>query len=71
MIKQCILIASALMVGVFSSSLMAHEGHEHDSVVAQLQVTNAQVREFLPATKASVEVVSLHQIFRGYLGILN
>jgi len=59
MIKQCILIASALMVGVFSSSLMAHEGHEHDSVVAQLQVTHAQVREFLPATKASVAYFSI------------
>ena len=59
MIKQCISIVSALMMGVFSSSLMAHEGHEHDNAVAQLQVTHAQVREFLPATKASVGYFSI------------
>lgn len=45
----------------FSSSLLAHEGHDHSHEVAQLSVENGQVREFLPAAESSV----------GYLTISN
>lgn len=59
--KQCFFMASALMINVFSSSVAAHAGHSHDIDDAKLAVSNAQIREFLPASKASV----------GYLTISN
>lgn len=61
MTKQFFSMASALMLGLFTSSLAAHSGHEHGSDVAVLEVTNAQVREFLPASTATV----------GYLTLIN
>jgi periplasmic copper chaperone A len=61
MMKLCFLMASGLMFSFFSSSLAAHAGHTHDADVAELKVTNAQVREFLPASASSV----------GYLTIVN
>ncbi|ATG78592.1 copper chaperone PCu(A)C [Pseudoalteromonas sp. 1_2015MBL_MicDiv] len=61
MTKQFFSMASALMLGLFTSSLAAHSGHEHGSDVAVLEVTNAQVREFLPANTATV----------GYLTLIN
>ncbi|WP_139015427.1 copper chaperone PCu(A)C [Pseudoalteromonas sp. TB64] len=61
MTKLCFSMASALMFSFFSSSLSAHSGHEHGTDVAELEVSNAQVREFLPASKSSV----------GYLTITN
>ncbi|WP_457934949.1 copper chaperone PCu(A)C [Pseudoalteromonas sp. SCSIO 43210] len=61
MTKQFFSMASALMLGLFTSSLAAHSGHEHGSDVAVLEVTNAQVRAFLPASTATV----------GYLTLIN
>ncbi|MDO6834362.1 copper chaperone PCu(A)C [Pseudoalteromonas carrageenovora] len=61
MTKLCFSMASALVFSFFSSSLAAHAGHEHDADVAELEVTNVQVREFLPASSSSV----------GYLTIIN
>lgn len=39
--------------GLFSSSLAAHAGHDHSVEVAKLEVSNAHVREFLPASSSS------------------
>jgi periplasmic copper chaperone A len=61
MMKVCFSVVSALMFSFFSSSLAAHAGHTHDADVAELEVMNAQVREFLPASVSSV----------GYLTIVN
>ncbi|MEL0631587.1 copper chaperone PCu(A)C [Pseudoalteromonas carrageenovora] len=61
MAKLCFSMASALVFSFFSSSLAAHAGHDHDADVAKLEVTNAQVRTFLPASNSSV----------GYLTIIN
>ena len=60
-IKQCISIVFVSVLSLFSSSSMAHSGHDHDADVAIIKVSNAQVREFLPATTSSV----------GYLSIIN
>lgn len=38
---------------LFSSSLAAHAGHDHSVEVAKLEVSNAHVREFLPASSSS------------------
>ncbi|WP_372762504.1 copper chaperone PCu(A)C [Pseudoalteromonas sp.] len=59
MTKVCFSLASAFIMSVFSSSLLAHSGHEHDSNVAALEVHNAQVREFLPTAKSSVAYLTL------------
>ncbi|WP_033018170.1 copper chaperone PCu(A)C [Pseudoalteromonas sp. BSi20652] len=61
MTKLCFSMASALVFSFFSSSLAAHSEHDHGSDVAVLEVTNAQVREFLPASTSTV----------GYLTLIN
>ncbi|MBB1328113.1 copper chaperone PCu(A)C [Pseudoalteromonas sp. SR43-7] len=61
MTKLCFSMASALIFSFFSSSLAAHSGHDHGSDVAVLEVTNAQVREFLPGSTSTV----------GYLTLIN
>ena len=43
-------LITSLFYSTFSS---AHSGHDHNDV-AEVTVSNAQVREFLPASKASV-----------------
>jgi periplasmic copper chaperone A len=61
MMKMYFSLLFASIVSFYSSSLLAHEGHEHDADVAVIAVHNAQVREFLPTAKSSV----------GYLTIIN
>ena len=48
-------LTASLFFSIFSS---AHSGHDH-SDVAEVTVSNAQVREFLPASKASVAYLTI------------
>lgn len=43
---------------LFSTFTSAHSGHEH-SEVAEVTVSDAQVREFLPASKATVAYLTI------------
>lgn len=61
MTKLCFSMASALIFSFFSSSLAAHSEHQQGTNVAELEVSNAQVRAFLPASSSSV----------GYLTVTN
>ena len=59
MTKLCLSFVSALAFSFFSSSLAAHSGHNHSADTAQLEVSNAQVREFLPGGKASAAYLTI------------
>jgi copper(I)-binding protein len=61
MMKMFYLKLTTAILILFSSPLMAHTGHEHNHDVAQLALTNAQVRVFLPASTSSV----------GYFSVIN
>ena len=52
------LTPAILAMGLYSSALLAHADHQHDTV-NEIVVNNAQIRDFLPGSKSSAGYLTL------------
>ena len=59
MLLRTLSLASALL---FSGMPQAHEGHshEHHDIQKELMVTDAKIRDFLPAAKSTAAYFTIH-----------